>query len=137
MPDIKDTNFEDMELMQTLGFVRTLEFDPEAGRLAVEFEAKQEQCHSGNVVQGGFITGWIDNAMALAAMSHANFERVAMALDIKVAFYQSAHPGIVVAEGWVERMGGRTCFAEGLLRTQDGEIIAKAMSTIAMAKIKS
>ncbi len=123
-------------MMQTMGFVRMVELDTELGRVVVEFEAKENQCHSGNIVQGGFVTGWIDNAMATAAMARTNFERVSISLDIKVAFYRAANPGIVVAEGWVERMGGKTLFAEGLLRTPEGEVIAKGMSTIAMKSMK-
>lgn len=122
--------------MKTMGFVRIVEIDRKVGRAVIEFEAKQNQCHSGNIVQGGFVTGWIDNAMATAAMAGTNFERVSMSLDIKIAFYQSAHPGLVVAEGWIERLGGRTVFAEGLLRTPEGEIIAKGMSTIALKSHK-
>ena len=123
-------------MMQTMGFVRLHELDREAGRAVVEFEAMQNQCHSGNVVQGGFVTGWIDNAMATASMAFTNFEKVAMSLDIKVAFYRAANPGPVIAEGWVERAGSRTIFAEGLLRTPEGEVIAKGMSTITLLKPK-
>lgn len=119
-------------MMQTMGFVRLIEADPAAGRVVVEFEAKPNQCHSGDVVQGGFVTGWIDNAMATAAMLNAGFEKVAMSLEIKVSFFRAANPGPVIAEGWVLRAGGRTTFAEGLLRTADGDVIAKASSTLAM-----
>ncbi len=119
-------------LMQNLGFIRILDSDAEAGRVAIEFEAKQEQCHSGDIVQGGYIAGWIDNAMATAVLLQTNFELVPLSLDIKIAFHGSAHPGIVVAEGWIEKMGRRTAFAEGLLRTQDGRIIAKGMSTLSL-----
>ena len=124
-------------LMQTMGFVRMVELDAEAGRVVVEFEAKPNQCHSGNVVQGGFVTGWIDNAMATAAMAKTGFKRVAMSLDVKIAFYRAAHPGPVIAEGWVEHAGGRTVFAEGCLRTVDGALIAKGMSTLAMVSPRS
>lgn len=124
-------------LLQTMGFVKMHELDRESGRAVVEFEAKQNQCHSGNVVQGGFVTGWIDNAMATAAMAKADFKGVAMSLELKVSFFRAANPGPVIAEGWVERAGKRTTFAEGLLRTPEGEVIAKATSTIAMMKAKS
>jgi acyl-CoA thioesterase len=132
MPDHPGWNPESSLLMQTMGFVRLVSTDPEVGRACVEFEAKQHQCHSGNVVQGGFVTGWIDNAMATAAMLKTNFERDVMSLEVKISFYRAANPGIVVAEGWIERIGKRTAFAEGQLRTQDGEIIAKGTSTIAL-----
>ncbi len=123
-------------MMQTMGYVRMIELDQAAGRAVVEFEAKVNQCHSGNVVQGGFVTGWIDNAMATAAMAQANFEKVAMSLELKISFFRTANPGPVIAEGWVERAGGRITFAEGLLRTPDGEIIAKGTSTLSMKPIK-
>ena len=119
-------------LMQTMGFVRLISTDPIAGRACIEFEAKQNQCHSGNIVQGGFVTGWVDNAMATAAMLRTNFERAVMSLEVKISFYRAANPGIVVAEGWIERIGKRTAFAEGQLRNVDGEIIAKGTSTIAL-----
>ena len=122
-------------LMQTLGFVRVVEADPDAGRICIEYEARQSQCHSGDTVQGGFVSGWIDNAMALAVMLGSNFKSVALSLDLKIAFYRAANPGIVVAEGWVEVMGRRTAFAEGLLRTREGDIIAKGMSTIALKPV--
>jgi uncharacterized protein (TIGR00369 family) len=123
-------------MMQTMGFVRMVDVDTNAGRVIVEFEAKKNQCHSGNIVQGGFVTGWIDNAMATAAMANVNFTKVSISLDVHVSFYRAAHPGIVVAEGWVEHAGGRTVFAEGQLRTIEGQIIAKGTSTLALISPK-
>ena len=54
------------DLNQALGFVRVVELDP-AGRATIEYQAGMHMCHSGGVVQGGFVTGWIDAAMAYAA----------------------------------------------------------------------
>jgi acyl-CoA thioesterase len=59
-----------------------------------------------------------------------------MSLEVKISFFRAANPGPVIAEGWVERAGGRITFAEGLLRTPDGEIIAKGTSTLSMKPIK-
>ena len=122
-------------LMQTLGLVRIVESDAEAGRVQIEFEAKQAQCHSGNIVQGGFVTGWIDSAMAHAVMLKTNYELGPLSLDIKIAFYRPAHPGLVTAEAWIEQLGRRTAFTEGLLRNPQGEIIAKGMSTVKLKAI--
>ncbi len=55
-------------LGESLVVVRTLYMDGEAGRAAIECQAEMRMCHSGGVVQGGFISGWIDAAMAHAAM---------------------------------------------------------------------
>jgi acyl-coenzyme A thioesterase PaaI-like protein len=62
-------------LGQSLGILRTLYMDAEKGRAAIEVEAEMRMCHSGGVVQGGFVTGWIDAAMARAAMCVTNFEQ--------------------------------------------------------------
>jgi acyl-CoA thioesterase len=124
-------------LMQALGFLRLLELDTGTGRISIEFEARSEQCHSGNIVQGGFVTSWVDAAMAQAAMAATRYEKFPLTLDIKMAFYRAAHPGVVVAEGWVENLGNRTAFVEGLLRTREGEVIAKGMSTVTLKPLRS
>lgn len=122
-------------LMKTLGLVRLVEADADVGRVRMEFEAKQEQCHSGNIVQGGFVTGWIDSAMAHAVMVRTNYALIPLSLEIKVAFYRSAHPGILTAEAWIEQMGRKTAFAEGRLLDAEGQVIAKGTSTIKLKAI--
>ena len=38
-----------------------------------------------------------------------------MSLEMKVSYFAPARPGRVIAEGWIERRGRVTCFAEGRL----------------------
>jgi len=127
---------EDIDLMnplyQTMGLVRIIDLDS-AGRAQLEYEARAEMCHSGGVVQGGFISGWIDAAMAHAAIAKNGQGITPMSLELKVSFFAPARPGLVIAEGWVERHGKRTSFYEGHLRSSDGTILAKATSTILLA----
>ena len=106
-------------LYETMGLVRIVETDPE-GRATLEYEAKREQCHSGGVVQGGFISGWIDAAMAHAAIAKNGPGIVPMTLELKVSFFAPTRPGLVIAEAWVERHGKRTSFYEGHLKQADG-----------------
>lgn len=119
-------------LYETMGLVRIIEIDP-AGRASLEYEAKREQCHSGGVVQGGFISGWIDAAMAHAAMAKNGEGIVPMTLELKVSYFAPTRPGPVIAEAWVERHGKRTSFYEGHLLDKDGTVLAKASSTILLA----
>lgn len=123
-------------LMDTLGLVRTVSMDAEKGRACLEFKARASQCHSGNIVQGGFVTGWIDAAMAHAVIAKTDGAVLPLSLDIKIAFYAAAHPGLLHAEGWIERMGRTTAFVEGHLVTPEGEMIAKGMSTIRLVPAK-
>lgn len=120
------------DLNETLGLVRIVEMNP-AGRATLEYMAGAHMCHSGGVVQGGFVTGWIDAAMAHAAMAMAGPEVMPMSLELKVSFFAPARPGPVIAEGWVERRGRSTCFFEGHLRDTAGKVLAKATSTLLLA----
>jgi acyl-coenzyme A thioesterase PaaI-like protein len=115
-------------LIQTLGQQRLVMM--EGGRAIIEYTAGMHMCHSGGVVQGGFVTGWINAAMAHAVMSSAGRDVTPMSLDVKVSFFAPARPGLVIAEGWIEKGGKSTCFAEGVLRDGNGNVLAKASSTI-------
>lgn len=117
------------DLNAALGLVRVIDALPE-GRARIEYAAGLHMCHSGGVVQGGFVTGWIDAAMAHAAMAMTGPGVIPMSLEIKVSFFAPARPGPVFAEAWVERRGSRTCFFEGRLVDAADTVLAKATSTI-------
>jgi acyl-CoA thioesterase len=114
-------------LQATLGQVAVI--DNEHGRAAIEYEVGPQMCHSGGVAQGGFVCGWIDTAMAMASISLLP-DMSPMSLELKVSYFAPARPGRVVAEGWIERRGRTTCFAEGRLLDPMGNVLAKASSTI-------
>jgi len=114
-------------LQTTLGQVRVV--SSEAGRSVIEYEVGPQMCHSGGVAQGGFVCGWIDAAMAHASLTLSP-EMTPMSLELKVSYFAPARPGRVTAEGWIERRGRATCFAEGRLLGPAGEVLAKASSTI-------
>lgn len=118
------------EVMAALGDGRMLEADGELGRSRLEFTCKPEMCHSGGVAQGGFVTGWIDSAMAHACVARYTTAYWIATLEIKVSFFKPVAPGTVIAEGWIERAGKQTVFTEGRLLDADGEVLAKATSTI-------
>ncbi len=119
-------------LYRMMGLARIVEMSAE-GRATLEYHAREEMCHSGGVVQGGFISGWIDAAMAHAAIARNGPDVTPMSLELKVSFFAPARPGPVIAEGWVERHGKRTSFYEGHLKGPDGTVLAKATSTILLA----
>lgn len=114
-------------LQATLGQVRVVSSEP--GRTAIEYEVGPQMCHSGGVAQGGFVCGWIDAAMAHASISLMP-EMTPMSLEVKVSYFAPARPGRVIAEGWIERRGRATCFAEGRLLDSEGKVLAKGSSTI-------
>lgn len=120
------------ELYETMGLVRVVSVDP-AGRAVLEYEARTNQCHSGGVVQGGFVSGWIDAAMAHAVIGKLGEGVVPMTLELKVSFLGPARPGRVIAEGWIIKSGRTTAFVEGSLKDAAGNLLATASSTLMLA----
>jgi acyl-CoA thioesterase len=118
-------------LYETMGLHRIVALDP-AGRAQLEYMAKPGMCHSGGVVQGGFVTGWIDAAMAHAVIAVLGDDVTPMSLEIKVSFFAPVRPGLVLAEGWIERRGRKTAFLEGRLLDEAGNVLAKGTSTVTL-----
>lgn len=125
-----ETTGEADALMVAMGDGQLIEQDPETGRSIMEYTARPDFCHSGGVVQGGFVTGWIDSAMARAAIASTKNEKSMTTLEIKISFLKAAIAGKKYrAEGWVVRAGKNVMFMEGRLLDQDGKLIAKGSAT--------
>lgn len=118
-----------------MGFERLVDNGAQSGRAVIHFRPTMEMCHSGGIVQGGFVTGWIDMAMAHVLMAQEG-QRNPLSLEIKVSFLASARPGLVIAEAWVERQGRSTAFVEGRILNEAGDVLAKASSTMKLMTVK-
>ena len=106
------------------------------GRAVIRYRARPEMCHSGGIVQGGFVTGWIDQAMAHVAVAATNHEFSVLTLEIKISFLEAATPGPVIAEAWIERRGKSIAFVEGRIMDAKGLVLAKASSTVRLVPVK-
>jgi uncharacterized protein (TIGR00369 family) len=122
-------------LSATLGIEKVIDHG-ESGRAVIHYRAGMHMCHSGGIVQGGFITGWIDAAMAHVVMAQSNYEVSPLSLEIKVSFLQAANPGLIIAEAWIERRGKSTAFVEGLIKNEKGEMLAKGSSTVRLVPMR-
>lgn len=130
-PHAIDPAFFPTDLMRAIGFDAVLRTDP-AGIAVVRYVARPEHAHThGRVVQGGFITSWLDHSMAVAVRMREDGAALA-SLDINVSFLERVAPGPVVVEARVVRWGGRVAFLQAELRAQGGEdspVLARATST--------
>lgn len=126
---MSEVEVSDPNLMKTLGGGAVIERLESQYRTTLEFEAHLGFCHSGNIVQGGFVTAWLDSAMSHAVMYATDFKRAPSSLEIKVNFIKSANPGKIRAVGWVKHMGGKIVFVEGELFNAAGELLATSSST--------
>jgi acyl-CoA thioesterase len=117
-------------LLESMGFVKALSTDRKLGVVRAEFEAFRRFCHSdGKVVQGGFISGWLDFTMAQAVIVRSDEPVGVASLELKVNFLQRVGPGRVISEGRVLRMGRRVAFLEASLFDTAGALLATATST--------
>ncbi len=117
--------------MTSLGLSRVVELKPE-GHAELEFLALPQHCHA--MVQGGYITAWIDSAMARAVGAATAGALGCNTLEIKISFYEPVLEGqVVIAKGWVDRMGRTIAFLEGSLTSPDGNLLTKGSSTAKLA----
>ena len=104
--------------------------DQAAGRATATFVAKPEFCHSGTIVQGGFLCAMADNVMTMALFALAGLDIVVPTLEMKVSFLAAANPGVIRGEGEVVRRGKSTAFLEGSLFDADGTMLVRASATV-------
>ena len=122
-------HMREQPLFEGMGFSKILEFSRENQSIKIEYIAEPRHCHSGNIVQGGYVTGWIDSAMAHSVMIPTDFKFSPLTLELKITFLKSANPGIVIAAAKVIKLGKSVAFVEGTLTNESGDLIAKGTST--------
>jgi uncharacterized protein (TIGR00369 family) len=112
-----------------------LEVDSTRGVARFRFEVVPAFCHSqGKICQGGFLTGMVDTAMATAAIARGKLSVAVPTLEIKVSFFEAMGPGIVFAEGRVQRWGGSIGFLDGDLKDEKGRLIVHSTSTVKIVR---
>ncbi|RYZ11852.1 MAG: PaaI family thioesterase [Comamonadaceae bacterium] len=121
-------------LMQTIGFSEILRTDPEIGLARVRYTARPEFAHTdGLVVQGGLITAWLDNAMAIAIASRDQSVGIAT-LELKVSFLERVGVASYEVEARALRWGRSVVFLEADLFGPEGRLLVRASSTAKLVK---
>ncbi len=119
------------DLQAALGATGERQMDPEAGTARLHFEVKPQFCHTGGIAQGGFVTGWLDSAMAFAVMARVQDQIWLASLELKVCFMAPARANTeVIAEGWIVKPGRSIVFLEAkLTERESGKLLATSTST--------
>ena len=123
-------------LSESMGDFHVTGWDAERKVVTAAFTVRREYCHTnGTIAQGGFITAWLDAAMAHAVIHDTAHTQTVFSLEIKVSFYEKVGPGQGRVEGRVIRRGKRVAFLEGALYRADGKLAAEATSTGILAEL--
>lgn len=103
--------------------------------LNMQFETKPEFCHSGDIVQGGYVSGMLDAVMAFAAIGSPDICEWVATLEIKVNFVAPARNGKFTASGRVVHSGRSIGYLSGEL-FQYSKLVATATSTVKLIHSK-
>ena len=123
-------------LRESMGNFHVTGWDPERRLLQAAFTVRREYSHgNGTIAQGGFITAWLDAAMAHAVIHDTGHQHTVYSLEIKVSFYERVGPGEGRVEGRVIRRGKRIAFMTARLYNPQGELAAEATSTGVLAPL--
>lgn len=121
--------------MQTLGG-EVLEFDEEKNAAMLRFTADRTLCNPDGGIQGGFICGMLDAAMANAVFCLLGEVAIVATLEIKVSYLEVTREGELFARGTITRPGKTITFLEAELRDADGKLLATASSTARVIRFK-
>ena len=99
------------------------------GICEMEFNISKQFCHSGNIIQGGFVTAMLD-----AVSSHAVFvmkESIVgvSTLELKVSYLAPSFNGKYIAKGKVEKLTRNFAFLSAELFNEAGERTAILTAT--------
>jgi len=108
---------------------RINDFDDASRTVEMRYTLDDSFCHSGGIIQGGFVTGMLDAAMAHAVIAIYRRYVVVASLEIKVSFLEIARAGELTVFARPVRMGKSIAFLEGELFDRDGRLLATATST--------
>lgn len=111
--------------------------DQQRGWARLRWHPNEACCHSGTIVQGGFVTSMLDAAMAHAITARVGFDMMAPTLELKVSFFRVCTPGVYFSEGTVVHATRSIVFAEGQLVDANDTPIARASATCKVAPIRS
>jgi uncharacterized protein (TIGR00369 family) len=108
---------------------RVESMNPAEKSAVMSFTVPLDFCHSGNVVQGGFVAAMLDAAMSHAVFTHIDNVVALPTLELKVSYLAASLAGSFSAKGKIIRAGKSIVFLEAELFNEQGELTATASST--------
>jgi len=103
--------------------------DAEKGICEMDFNVSKQYCHSGNIIQGGFITTMLDAVSSHAAFATNDSIIGVSTLELKVSYFAPSFNGKYHAIGKVEKLTRNFAFLSGALFNDEGERTAHLSAT--------
>ena len=107
---------------------KVTEFDPRDGTATLTFVVGKDFCHSGDIVQGGFVTAMLDAAMSHAVFAYDDTVGNLSSLEISTRYLEATRAGNLSAVGRIVRLSHKTAFLDGQLFSDAGDLLATTQS---------
>ena len=89
----------------------------------------KDYCHSGNIVQGGFVTALLDSVSSHAVFVMNRNAIAVSTLELKVSYYAPSFDGKYHAIGRIEKLTRNFAFLSADLFNEQGERTASLTAT--------
>ena len=129
--------FTDQELMElynknenftSLYNMKCTDLNTTDGKVQFSFDIDKKFCNPTGDVQGGLLSGMIDDTMALAFIFQSQFTKRPPTVEMKTNFLYPTKPGIAYGFGNIVKAGKNIVFLEGKL-IQNNRTVLTATST--------
>ena len=95
----------------------------------VSFAPNKDMINFGGVVQGGFLTAMMDDAMGFNAFISLGMKYSMASIDLHTHFLKAVDFAPITVEAWVTRAGKSVVFLEAKLYDHTGEMAARSTSS--------
>lgn len=110
--------------------------DPDAGTIEVAYRADERFLNPVGVIQGGFLTAMLDEAMGPALVASLDPGLFSLTTDLHVQFLRPARPGRLTGRGRVTSRSRSVGFLAGELLNESGQVVAAATATVQIRAIE-
>jgi acyl-coenzyme A thioesterase 13 len=104
--------------------------DVEEGSLTAEYIVRKDMCNPGGIMHGGVATGILDDLIGITVVASGS-QVFYSSVNLNIDFLFSAKPDEkLIAKSKIVRMGKKIAHAEGEIRNEAGQIIAKCTTNL-------
>jgi acyl-coenzyme A thioesterase 13 len=104
--------------------------DAEEGSITMEFTVREDMCNPGGIMHGGVATGMMDDIIGMTVFltgTQVFYSTVNLSVDF--LFAAKPHEKLIV-KSKIVRMGKKIAHAEGEIRNEAGQIVAKCTTNL-------
>jgi uncharacterized protein (TIGR00369 family) len=125
------TGHDPRQMFGQVPFTRMLQMRrefSEGGKARLCIDAREELGNVIGAIHGGVVITLIDVAMASAAVSHCNFERTAVTLNLNTSFLEPGR-GSLTADSELVSCDDQVAWCKAVVTDADGRVVARGQGT--------